>query len=128
MNDLLYIFCVIDRPLQLKINILNVAAYDVCNKLRSSSIFGCHVNTSYQVLLLTKQMFTCILILKFLCRKSNLNKLGRVSGKCQGNLKFGKCQGTFYFWKCQGNVRELFFGWLITYKISKTTRKSDKTT
>jgi len=22
-----------------------------------------------------------------------------------------------------GNVRELFFGWLITYKISKTTRK-----
>ena len=49
---------------------------------------------------------------------SGISKKRDMSGICQGYLKKGICQGY---------VRDIFFGWLIIYKISKTTRKSDKT-
>ena len=49
---------------------------------------------------------------------SGISKKRDMSGICQGYLKKGICQGY---------VRDILFGWLIIYKISKTTRKSDKT-
>ena len=52
---------------------------------------------------------------------------GHQSGICQGYLKKGICQGYLKKGICQGYVRDILFGWLIIYKISKTTRKSDKT-